>query len=495
MCSPITGKRLFTLLIIPNMTEKTINFISITATSFLGFIFLSWWFFANPVKEFIEAVPGMDNRPARVVEDSDRAKIGGLFAGFDGVPSSIEGSWPRFRGADFDNISKEKIKLANSWAESGPNILWSVDLGEGHAGPVIANGRVYILDYDEQKRADILRCFSFETGEEIWQRGYDLYLKRNHGMSRTVPAVSNKYVVTIGPKCHVMCVDADSGGFRWGMDLVREYGTEVPLWYTGQCPIIEDSLAIFAPSGKALMVAVNCRTGEVVWQTPNPGNWQMSHSSIIPMTIHNTNMYIYCSIDGMVGVSAEEETAGEILFMTTVWNNSVIAPSPVHIGDGKIFVTAGYGAGSMMVEVISEADSFRVDSLQTFKPEHGMASEQQTPIFYKGLLFSILPKDAGPQRNQFVSCRPEDCGKFVWSSGKTKRFGMGPYIVADDKFFILRDDGILTMLKASTKEYIELGQAKVLNGHDAWGPLAIVNGRLLARDSRRMVCLDLRAGS
>ena len=51
------------------------------------------------------------------------------------------------------------------------------------------------------------------------------------------------------------------------------------------------------------------------------------------------------------------------------------------------------------------------------------------------------------------------------------------------------------MLKASTKEYIHLAQARVLDGHDAWGPLALVNGRLLARDSRRMVCIDVRAGS
>ena len=28
-------------------------------------------------------------------------------------------------------------------------------------------------------------------------------------MSRTVPAVTDKYVVALGPKCHVMCLDAD----------------------------------------------------------------------------------------------------------------------------------------------------------------------------------------------------------------------------------------------------------------------------------------------
>ncbi len=420
--------------------------------------------------------------------------IGAYFASFDGIPSGIQGSWPRFRGADFDNISKEKIRLTSSWGDAGPDILWSIDLGEGHAAPVVSNGRVYILDYDEDERADVLRCFSFDDGTEIWRRGYELRVKRNHGMSRTVPAVTDKYVVTIGPKCHVMCVDAVSGDFRWGIDLEREYGAEVPLWYTGQCPLIDDSLAVIAVGGKSLIIAIDCETGEVVWEVPNPNDWKMSHSSIMPFFIQGKKMYVYCALGGIIGISAEKETAGEILFETNLWDRTVIAPSPIHIGDGRIFVTAGYGAGSMMLKLNFEDGSFSAESLQELKPGEGIASEQQTPVFYKGHLFSLLPKDAGPLRNQFVCYHPDDCSQILWSSGKTNRFGLGPYIVADDKFFILSDDGILTILKVSTREYVQLARAKVLDGVDAWGPLALVSGRLLARDSRRLVCIDLRAG-
>jgi outer membrane protein assembly factor BamB len=167
-------------------------------------------------------------------------------------------------------------------------------------------------------------------------------------MSRTVPVVTDKYVVTIGPKCHIMCVDAVSGDLRWGIDLEKEYGTEVPLWYTGQCPLIDDSLAVFAVGGKSLIIAVNCETGEVVWETPNPNDWQMSHSSVMPFSIHGKKMYVYCAIGGIVGVSAEGEDTGQILFESKLWNNNVIAPSPVHLGDGRIFLTAGYGAPPLL---------------------------------------------------------------------------------------------------------------------------------------------------
>jgi outer membrane protein assembly factor BamB len=356
---------------------------------------------------------------------------------------------------------------------------------------VVANGRVYILDYDEEERADILRCFSFDDGREIWRRGYKLYVKRNHGMSRTVPAVADKYVVTMGPKCQVMCVDAETGDLKWGLDLVKEYGAEVPLWYTGQCPLIDGTAAILGVGGDVLMVAVDCETGQILWETPNPMGWKMSHSSIIPFTIHGRRVYGYSAIGGIAGVSAEPETAGDILFQSNQWNHNVIAPSPIHLGDDRIFLTAGYGSGSMMIRV--GAGDFAVEALQILKPDEGMASEQQTPILYQGHLFSILPKDAGPLRAQFVCTHPDDVTTMVWSSGKTNRFGLGPYILADNKFFILSDDGTLTVAQASTRQYKQLGQAKILDGVDAWAPMALVNGRLLARDSHRLVCVDLRS--
>ncbi len=473
--------------------QKISNWISAIFSIFAVFV-LIWWFTYNPVGDFEIFNPGLDNRPEQM-EGSANIQIGNIYASFAGTPSNLTGFWPRFRGQDFDNISKEKIQLEEKFSGGTPKVLWSVKLGEGHAGPVVADGKVYLMDYDEEKHADLLRCFSLDDGQEIWQSGYDIYIKRNHGISRTVPAVSKDYVVAMGPKCQVMCVDSDSGKFLWGIDLVEKYETEVPLWYTGQCPLIEDSLAIIAVGGKSMMIAVNCATGEVIWETPNSNNWQMSHSSIIPMTIDGKKMYIYCAIGGIVGVSAQKEDSGKILFESNVFDHAVVAPSPVYLGNGRIFITAGYGAGSMVIRVNSDNDQYSVEIIQQFKPDQGLASEQQTPVFYNGHLYSILPKDAGPMRNQFVASTPEDCSKIIWSSGKTKRYGLGPYLVADNKFYVLSDEGVLTIIQASGTEHKELAEFKILSGHDAWGPMVMVNGRLLARDSRTLVCLDMRKRS
>jgi len=475
------------------INQKILNHSVVISTSLLGLILLSWWMVHDPVQNFIEHIPGADNRPQVIAGGTALVDIGNIFEKFDGIPASETADWPRFRGKYFDNISRSKIKLTNGWDEAGPNILWSIDLGEGHAGPVIANGMVYLLDYDEEKRQEILRCFSFQDGKEIWRRGYDLYIKRNHGMSRTVPAVSGSYVVTIGPKCQAMCVSADSGSFKWGIDLARDYEVEVPLWYTGQCPLIEDTTAIIAVGGKSLIIAVGCESGRVIWEIPNPRNWKMSHSSIMPMIIEGKKMYVYCALGGVVGVSAEGKDMGKVLFESAEWNQSVIAPSPVYLGEGRILFTAGYGAGSMLANVLNVNDKFALEVSQKLKPDQGVAAEQQTPIFYNNYLYAIMPKDAGALRNQFVCSDPRDVSKIIWSSGKTKRFGLGPFLLADEKFFILSDDGVLTVIEGSSKKYSEIAEAKVLNGHDAWGPLAIADGKLLARDSRQMVCIDVRA--
>lgn len=456
-------------------------------TAILGFILIIWWFVSNPVEGFSENLPGMDNKPEGKMKGAV-INIGSISASFDGVPSEIKGEWPNFRGPDGDNIVKENIKLAEKWEAGGPPVLWSIDLGEGHSGPVIHNGKVYVLDYDEERRADMLRCFSLDDGKEIWKRGYDIFIKRNHGISRTVPAIKNNSIVSIGPKCQIMCLDTETGDLKWGVDLERDFETEVPLWYTGQCTFIEDSLVIVGVGGKSLMAAFHLETGEVVWEIPNPQNWEMSHSSVIKITLDNQDAFLYCALGGIICVSE----AGEILFESNSFNHNVVAPTPVYCGDNRVLLSAGYGAGSLMIEIKKENEKYIINELQKIRPNQGIASEQQTPIYHNGFLFSIQPKDAGSLRNQFVCYHPDDITNLIWSSGKTNRYGLGPYIFADDKFYILSDEGELTMIKASEKEFIELDKAKVLNGHDAWGPMAFVQGRLIARDSKTMICLDLR---
>lgn len=454
---------------------------------------LGWWSFSAPQVAVQLSEPGMDNRGVNAAL-SELIKIGEYFERFITSEPVLEETWPRFRGEDFDNIKKPGIPLIDNFADGNPKIQWTVGLGEGHAGAAIYKGLVYVMDYDEEIKADMLRCFALKDGKEVWRRWYNVNIKRNHGMSRTVPAVTEKYILTIGPRSHVMCVDRLTGDLLWGLNVEEQYGTDIPFWYTGQCPLIYDDKAIIATGGKALMIAVDCATGNILWETPNINGLKMSHSSVIPWKYNGVNMFVYSAVGGVVGIAADGPDEGKILWESLKWGCSVVAPSPVCLPDGKLFLTAGYGAGSMVFQLAGGPGNFSIEKLYEYKPNEGLASEQQTPVVYNGLVYGILPKDGGALRNQFICVDPTDFRNVIWSSGKTHRFGLGPYMIADGKFFILNDDGTLTIAKPDKNEFVLLDQIRVFEGHDAWAPLAIADGYLLLRDDHKMVCMDIRKG-
>jgi outer membrane protein assembly factor BamB len=463
---------------------------------------IAGWLSYNPALALVAEVPGTDGLPENAAAFAERVELRGIFesAPFDGKPSDLPGAWPNFRGPNLDSIAADAPRLADSWP-NGPNVLWQIPVGDGYAAPAVLNGRVYLMDYDVEKRADALRCLSLDDGKEIWRRSYNVNIRRNHGMSRTIPAVTDKYLVAIGPKCHVVCVDSRTGDFRWGIDLQMDYGTKEPDWYAGQCPIIVDDVAIIAPAGTdVLMMGVSCESGDVLWTTPNPMERQMSHASIVPMTLDGHKMYVYSAQGGVVGVSAEPDRVGELLWDVPRKGN-VVAPSAVQVSDTDVFATMGYNEGSMLIRVTENGGGFDAELIYHRNPKEMLACEQQTPIFHNGLLYSIMPKGAGELSQQFVCFTPE--GELVWGSGRDNRFGLGPFILADNKFYILGDDATLTMIDATANGYKQLGQGETIFhmaddgkkalGHDAWGPLALAGSRLLLRDMNYLACVELGA--
>ncbi len=482
----------------------------------LAFWLAGWGFVAwhsRPAGVDLQAsVPGLDDPDGRKAADALRRtkqafQYGELFERFQENPAESSGSWPRFRGPALNGISQQKMALANTFPPEGPRELWRLELTAGYAGAAIFNGCVYVMDHIEGE-GDLLRCFSFEDGSEVWRTGYRIQVPNNHGITRTTPAVTERYVVTMGPMGQVMCVDTPSGQALWGMSLRREYGTRdlSGCWYAGQCPLIDDGKAIIAPAGtNVLMIAVSCDTGEVLWEAPNLNGWRMSHSSVVPITVDGTKMYVYASIGGVSAVGAEGSLAGKVLWESDEWTSSVVMPSPVVLDGDRLFLTSGYDGGSALVRVVRDGEFFRPEFLYNFtgkrKARDCFSTYQHSPIYTQGHLFGIQLNSAREHRMEFVCVDPNELGgRIVWGSGgdtvfftAKKREAWGPYILADGKFYVIGDDGLLAMFEATTEACRKLGEWQVLDhGHEVWGPLALVDGRLFVRDYTRLVCLDVR---
>lgn len=465
------------------MNRKTLANLAAAVLALAGGVVLALWLWPQDFAALKLRVPGTDQAPDASGGGTNNPVLRGQLTRGDGQPADLGGEWPQFRGPQRDGVNREPVTLNRNWSASAPRQLWAVDVGEGYAGPVVSHGRVYVMDYDREKQQDALRCLSLADGKEIWRYAYPVSIKRNHGMSRTVPALASNLVVAIGPKCHLLCADATSGELRWSLDLVRQFGATVPPWYAGQCPLIEGDKVILAPGGKSnLLVAVELQTGEVAWRTPNPRGWKMTHSSVMPMQLGSRRIYVYCGHGGVAAVSAQD---GALLWDSTAWKISLATvPSPLPLDDGRVFFTGGYNAGCLMLQ-LSEQDG-KVTAKTLFRlTAEVFGATQHTPVLHNGHLFGTRAD------GEFV-CLGLD-GKVVWSSGPKTNFGLGPFLLAGDVIFVMDDTGKLTLVEASTSGYKELGSAQVLSGHDAWGPMALAGGRLLARDLTKLVCLEVGA--
>ena len=436
----------------------------------------------HPEADLRQRLPGTDLPPEMQGAATGNAVLAGKVKQGGGAPALLPGAWPGFRGVNRDARNPETTPLARSWPATGPRALWSVEAGEGYAGVAVLAGRVYLMDYARESRESVLRCLSLADGREIWRYAYPLSVKRNHGVTRTVPAVTEKAVVALDPKCNVLCVDAASGALRWGMNLVREYGTTVPPWYAGQCPLIEGNAVVLAPGGpEVLLLGVDLETGKTLWKTPNPRGWKMTHSSVAPMEFAGRRMFVYCGSGGVVGVDARD---GSILWETSDWKiNIATVATPIALSDGRIFFSGGYNAGSLMLQLAEAGGKFAAKTL--FKVgQNVFGATQQTPILQGERLFGIRPDGQ-------LACI-DLSGKPVWASGSKMQFGLGPLILAGGFLYAMNDTGRLCLFEASPSQCTPLAQADVFEeGHEAWGPMALAGGRLIVRDFTRILCLDV----
>ena len=517
------------------------NLAIVAAVSLIAVITFSLWLWSPGRDSLQPRVPGTDSAPGTSGESANPVLAGKLIPG-PGTAAALTGAWPQFRGPNRDGISfispsegeragVRGFLFSRDRKTSPPRELWSLDVGEGYAGVAIRAGRVYLLDYDRDAKQSALRCLSLADGKEIWRFSYPLTIKRNHGMTRTMPSVTEKFVVALDSKCNVFCLDATTGELKWSVSLVNEFGATIPEWYAGQCPLVDGDKVILAPGGKnALLVALDLATGKPLWQSPNPHEWKMTHSSIMPMDFAGRRHYVYCASKGVVGVDA---TNGKQLWETADWKISIATvPSPVPLPDGRIFLTGGYNAGSLMLQLASDNSTNRSAGLRpgvipssppnapgqetgapsthtedahssSLSPSEGeragvrgfsprplfklpadvFGATQHTPILKDNHLYGIRAD------GRFV-CLGLD-GKVVWSSGSGENFGLGSFLMAGDLIYVLNDSGQLSLIEATPTRFNLLGQIQPLTGRESWAPMALANGRLILRDLTRLVCLDV----
>ncbi len=395
----------------------------------------------------------------------------------------LAADWPQYLGPGRNAISTEK-GIKRSWTKGSPDVLWTFPLSEGYAGPTVSDGKVYVLDRIGNEE-DILRCLDLATGKEEWTFVYDAPGKTSRPGSRSVPTIEGNYVYTCGPFGHVHCFDKRTHKPVWKRNIWTDFTeNKVPTYGIAQNPLIYDNMLILASqTQKAGVVAYNKLTGSVQWASPElPGKPGYVSPKII--NIEGGNQLIMISANGAV-IGMDPKT-GKVLWSYEGWQCRIPVPNVTEIGDGRIFITGGYRAGSVMIKVEKESDTFVVSEL--YKTDE-FGTHVHPAILYKGYLYGHCSTN---ETRDGMVCM-DLSGKIMWKTHRSPLFDKGGFILADGLILSIDGNkGFLYLIEPNPDGFKKLASAKLLDTNLCWAPLALSDGILLIRDQKQMKCVAVR---
>jgi outer membrane protein assembly factor BamB len=401
---------------------------------------------------------------------------------------SSRADWPQYLGPNRNSVSDQK-GILSSWPENGPEVLWTVAVGRGFGGPVIKDGKVYLLDRDD-KVGDNLRCFDLSNGKELWNFAYDSPGSVMFPGSRSIPTIDGNNIYSCGHNGDFYCIDINTHKPIWNKNVWTDFGGgKIPRWAITQNPLIYGDLVILASqSPKAGVVAYEKLTGNVKWTTPSLGAVGYVSPALVKVGGQDHIVTITASArrNGSGKVVGIDPLTGKILWEYTNWNCIIPVPSAVDAGEGRALITGGYEAGAAMIKIEKKADgSYGVTELYK-TVEFG--AHTQPPVLYNGYFYAQYSTN---ERKDGLVCMSID-GEIKWKTGRSPLFDKGGSILADGLLLCTDGRKNLYLIEPDPSSFKPLATAELLGpGNQNWAPLALADGKLLIRDQSHLKCVTV----
>jgi len=399
--------------------------------------------------------------------------------------SSIANDWPQLLGPN-RNAYFEDPKFTGNLNVSE---IWSQPVGEGFGGAAISNNLVYILDRKDDE-LDIVKCWELKTGKIKWKYEYKSEARFGFNGSRSVPSIDDKNVYTIGVLGHITCLDKLTGKLKWQRNLASDWGAVPPPWGFGSSPFIYDNMCIVAPlSENEGIVALNTSTGKTIWKS-NPFGSAPGYSSPVHHEILGKDMIVQMSSDAMAGFDPK---TGKELWRWEGYSVKRAIPAPLKISDNKLFITGGYGSGSVMLKL--EEKSGKITPTVDFSIEK-KGAQIHVPILKDNYLYANFNENDNLKKRadkQGLTCIDLK-GNILWNTGAEPNYNRGSLIMINQWIIALEGlTGELIVSEANPKAYREIYKKKHLNGQggNIWAPLSYSAGLLIIRDQNEIKCLKL----
>ncbi|MHC1763475.1 MAG: PQQ-binding-like beta-propeller repeat protein [Verrucomicrobiia bacterium] len=402
--------------------------------------------------------------------------------------SSLAEDWPQWRGPERNGISPER-GLLQEWPTAGPKLLWRIsEAGRGYSTPSVVGDRLYLLG-NEGLDNEFVQALSTLDGHRIWSTRLGKVGNPDQDppfpAARSTPTVDGDFLYALSSEGDLACLESNSGAVRWRKNLRTDFGGKPGTWAYAESPLIDGNRVICTPGGAdATIVALNKRTGEIIWKCGLSDGDEAAYASAIIVEVGNVRQYVQLLQKGLVGVEAR---TGKFLWRfpkaTSRYNANI--PTPLASGDYVYVASAGTGGG--LVKLTTQGEGIKAEQVY-------FESKLPTAIGGAIKLGDYLYGTTGSS----LLCLEFANGNVKWQE---RSLGAASLCYADRRLYLHGENGEVGLVEPSPEGYREKGRfappsqpGKLNDMEKAWAYPVVANGRLYVRDHGTIWCYDVKRG-
>ncbi len=421
--------------------------------------------------------------------------------------------WPQWLGPQRDGIWRE-TGLVENLPAGGLTYQWRTSIGGGYAGPAVAGGRVFVLDWQRAagtaaptnafSRGEIpgrerVLALDAASGRIVWEHPYDCRYTVSYAAGpRATPTIADGKVYTLGAEGDLRCLEATAGRLIWSKRFGTEFGVKTPVWGFAGHPLVDGQKLICLAGGPgSVAVAFDKETGRVLWRALTA-----AEPGYAPPMIHEFGGRRQLILWHPEAVNALDPESGAVLWTHALKpsiRSGMSIPTPLKIGD-QLFLTSFYN-GSLLLKVsATNATPVWQSRKVSERDTDGLHSVMATPLIRGGYIYS--PCSYGQFRCLELQTGERRWETFAPTSGKSARWGHAFVIQQGPRAILFSEQGDLIFARLSPEKYEETSRAHLLDpdNHDpgrpvVWSHPAFANRRIYARNDHEIVCVSLAANN
>jgi outer membrane protein assembly factor BamB len=399
--------------------------------------------------------------------------------------------WPQWRGPERDGISQEG-GLLKEWPAAGPKLRWQVnDIGDGFSTPAVVGTRIYLTS-NRGMENEFVQALSAQDGEPVWTTRLGNVGNPNQDppfpKARSTPTVDGDFVYALGSDGDLACLETGTGTVRWQKSLRKDLGGQPHEWAYAESPLVDGDVVVVTPGGpEATIVALDKKTGAVVWKSAVPGGDPAGYASAVVVQAGGRKQYVQFLSKGLVGVDAK---TGKSL-----WRYNEVAKGPAQAftpvaRDGYVYGGA-LSVGGGLVRLKPDANGVAAEQVYF---ERGLPNGFGGAVLVGDYLYGVAMGQQQLLAVEFTT------GKVMW---KAESLGRASVAYADGLLYVHAWSGDVGLVEATPAGYREKGRftPPAQPKHKQLGEMAehayaypvIANGSLYIRDLGTLWAYDIKA--